>query len=81
MWLILSILIGAALGFSSHIRGTKMDKVEGVGEGLAVVSGASWLFISLSVWWWAAIILAILVFALYLLALQALTQKSIGKIA
>ena len=79
MWLILAVLIGIVLGFSSHVRGTKMDKIEGMGEGLAVVSGASWFFITIGVWWWAAIILAILVFALYLLALQALTQKSIGK--
>ena len=78
MWLILAIAIGIALGITSHIRGGWLEKVEGVAEGLAVITGSAWLFVSLGIWWWVSIVLAILTFALYLLVLQALTQKEWG---
>ncbi len=78
MSILIVAVLGAILGYTSHITNPWWPKkVLGIIEGLTVVSAANWLFYCLGLWWWVAMLLGIIVYALYLMALQLLLKTQV----
>lgn len=77
MSILIAAVLGAALGFTSHIRQSKWNKVIGVIEGLVVVSVGNWIFYNIGLWWWASILLGIVVYAIYLIFIQSLMKTRV----
>lgn len=77
MSLLIAALLGMILGFTSHITNPWPKKVLGIVEGFTVVSAANWLFYSIGLWWWVAMLLAIVTYALYLMLMQALLRTQV----
>lgn len=79
MFLLVSGLLGIILGVTSHLYGNWGERLLGAIEGFSVITAFTWLFYSLNLWWWLAMILAVLVFAVYLIILEALTRNPVKK--
>ncbi len=77
MSLLIAFVLGGVLGYTSHIRASWPRRVEGIIEGIAVVSAANWLFYNAYIWWWLSLILAVMVYAVYLMTLQYLLRKKL----
>ena len=78
MSIIIVAAIGLILGFTSHITNKGWaKKALGALEGMTVVSAFNWLFYITSMWWWLAMILGIVCYALYLMILQALLRTRV----
>ena len=80
MFLLISAVLGIALGITSHLYGNWGERLLGAIEGFSVITGFTWLFYSLNLWWWLAMILSVLVFAVYLIIIEALTKHPVKKI-
>lgn len=77
MSILIAFVLGGILGFTSHIRQSKWNRALGVIEGISVVSAANWLFMNLGLWWWVSLLVAIVVYAIYLMILQMLMKTRI----
>lgn len=77
MSILIAFVLGGVLGFTSHIKQSKWNKTLGVIEGVTIVSAANWLFINLGLWWWVSLLLAIVVYAIYLMILQMLVRTRV----
>jgi hypothetical protein len=78
MSILIVAVLGIILGFTSHITNPWWPKkVLGIIEGLTVVSAANWLFYSLGLWWWVAMLLGIVTYAIYLMVLQGLLRTQV----
>jgi len=78
MSLLIVAVLGAILGFTSHITNPWPKKFLGIVEGFTIVSAANWMFYCIGLWWWLAMLLAIVVYALYLMVMQALLRTQIA---
>lgn len=78
MTLLIAAALGAVLGYTSHIKQSLWSRVQGIAEGLAIVSAANWLFYNLNILWWLSLILAVVVYALYLMIMQLLLKAKVG---
>jgi len=74
MSILIAFVLGGVLGYTSHIKQTVPSRILGIIEGLTIVSAANWFFTNLGFWWWVALLLAIVTYAIYLMLFQLLVK-------